>query len=231
MSTQTDPGSYAVADDPWDDFQSTMVPLRTPLGPVTLHFIDDEQVMVVSGCETGEYRSQYATIDGGEEAFTWKGAEIVGSQHLFLDQGWMPRREPEYGTPHFSARGRTVTPLMTSRIVAYWSELVRRYAAEHPLIPAHAAHRRAVRELEDQEKAIHEAEQALSRMRRERTRLRRGVRSTFIELSATDEPDVTCWPLPYRNATQNGYVLELQHDPALNQTITEIQLSRRTYES
>lgn len=237
-TTQADPGSYAVADDPWDDFQSTMVPLRTPLGPVTLHFLHAGEVFMVSGYETGPYRGGQAHGNTGDEAFTWKGAEIIGAQNFRRDGGaWLPLTSANYpdrgyGSLHFSARkGRNVTDKMAQDIAAYWAEIIRRYAAEHPLIPAHAGHRLAVRELEAQEKAIHETEAVLARMRKSRTRIRREVRRTFIEVSATDEPDVTCWPLPYRNATLNGYVLELQHDPELNRTITELQLSRRTYES
>lgn len=231
MTTQSDPGSYTVADDPWDDFQSTKVPLRTPKGPVTLTFINGDQVLVDSGYQLTEYGGGSADLSGRDEAFTWQGAEIVGYATLFLDQGWMPRTTAGYGSPSFSARKRNVTALMTNRILAYWSELVRRYVAEHPLIPAHAAMRRAVRELEGQEKKIHEAEQELSRMRAERAATRRRVRTAFIAESTASEPDVTCWPLPYHRETLNGYVLELRNDADLNAKITDIQLSRRTYTS
>lgn len=238
MTTQADPGSYTVADDPWDDFQSTMVPLRTPLGPVTLHFLNADEVFMVSGYETGPYRGGQAYGNTGDEAFTWKGAEIIGSQNFRRDgEAWLPLTSANYpdrgyGGLHFSARkGRNVTAKMAQDIAAYWAEVIRRYAAEHPLIPAHAGHRQAVRELTAQEKAIHEAEQELGRMRQARARLRRDVRRTFIDESTASEPDVTCWPSPYSGETLNGYVLELKHDPDLNRTITEIQLSRRTYDS
>lgn len=236
---QTDPDSYSVRDDPFDDFQGTKVPLRTPLGPVTLHFLTADEVFMVSGYETGEYSGGQAYGNNPEvEAFTWKGAEIIGSQNFRRDGGaWLPltnKNFPDhgYGSLHFSARkGRNVTDKMAQDIAAYWAAVVTRYAAEHPLIPAHASLRRSVKELEDQDKAIAEAEAQLAEMRLARTRIRLRTRRAFIAERVTSEPDVTCWPLPYSRATLNGYVLELENNADLARTITERQLAERTYES
>lgn len=237
MTTTPDPG-YTVHDDPWDDFQSTRVPLRTPLGPVTLHFLTDSEVFMVSGYETGEYQGGQAYGNTTDEAFTWKGAEITGSQNFRrVGDAWLPLTDKNfpcngYGSVHFSARhGRNVTDLMARGIAAYWAAIVTRYAAEHPLIPAHAALRRATRQLDDQEKAIREAEQELARMRGARARIRRDVRRTFFAERTASEPDIMCWPLAYSRETLNGYVLELSNDADLNRKITETQLSRRTYQS
>jgi hypothetical protein len=221
MAAKTDPGSYTVQDDPFDTFSATLVPLHTPLGPVTLHFMSDDQVFVDSGYQVADYRS-------AEGAFTWKGAEVVGAQTLWQDQGWMPRPEQQYGRPHFTSRSnRNITALMTEGILAYWSEIVRRYVAEHPLIPAHARLRRAVKTLADQEKAIHEAEQQLAEMRKARARDKRQVYSAFIEVHTVSEPGITCWPVPYRHETLNGYVLELENDVRLSQNLAELRQTRQ----
>lgn len=238
MTTQTDPGSYTAQDDPWDDFQSTRVPLRTPLGPVTLHFLHSREVFMISGYETGEYQGGQAYGNTEDEAFTWKGAEIIGSQNFRQDGGaWVPltnKNFPDhgYGRVHFTARkGRNVTDKMAQDIAAYWAAIITRYAAEHPLIPAHAQLRRDVKVLTDTETALDEIERQRKELFRARALARRAVLLAFTGERIVSEPDVACWPLPYSRETANGYVAELESDPQLARTITELQQSRRTYES
>ena len=233
-----DPGSYTVQDDPWDDFQSTIVPLRTPLGPVTLHFLDAGEVFMVSGYETGEYRGGQAYGNGEQEAFTWKGAEIIGAQNFRPDgDAWVPLTNKNfpgqgYGTVHFSARkDRNVTDKMAQDIAAYWAEIIRRYAAEHPRIPAHAQLRREVKLLTDTETALDEIERQRKELFRARALARRAVLLAFTGERIASEPDVTCWPLPYSREVANGYVAQLENDVELNRTIIELQLVKRTHQS
>jgi hypothetical protein len=233
MTTPFVRGSYTVRDDPWDDFQSTIVPLHTPHGPVTLHFLHGSEVFMVSGYETGEYRGGQAYANTEDEAFTWKGAEIIGSQNFRLDGGaWRPltnRNYPGqgYGTLHFSARkGRNVTDKMARDIAVCWAEIIGHYAAGHPRIPAHAQLRRVVKVLTDTEAALDEIERQLAELREARTTARQAVRSAFTSERITSEPDVTCWPLPYSRETANGYVAELENDPELARTITELRAEK-----
>lgn len=212
-TTKTDPGSYTICDEPFDVYGATYVPLRTPHGPVTLTFISGDIVRVAAGYQRYEYDRGEANLSGGE-AFIWANREVCGDVFLYrYGSAWSTKPYPEHieGVSLYG-RGGNVTDRMTAGTVAYWTEVVRRYAAEHPHILAHAAFRSAVTELTRQGEKIAEAEQALRELRAVRTQARRAVRQALIAEHRTTENGLDC-PRPYYNETVNGYVVELMNDP------------------
>ncbi len=206
---KTDPGSYT-AGEPFDTFDATMVPLRTPHGPVTLWFSGTDRVYAISGYQEREYDNR------GTELFTWKDRGVIGAEHFYAAAGWMPDYGPD-GTVTTSFAWRdcgpgSITARMTGDIVAYWSAVIKRYVTENPHIPAHAAFRAAVRSLAKKDEAIAEAEQELARMRRERRGIRADVRRTMIAEDVISEPGAMNHPRPYLHEVVSGYVVELEND-------------------
>lgn len=216
----TDPGSYT-AGEPFDTFDVTMVPLRTPHGPVTLWFSGTDRVYATSGYQEHEYGNR------GTELFTWKDRGVIGAEHFYAAAGWMP----DYGpggivTTDFTCRKMaygqgSVTARMTEDIIAYWSAVIKRYVTENPGIPAHAEFRAAVRSLAKKDEAIAGAEQELARMRKERRGIRADVRRTLIAAAAIEGSSLSLLslPRPYPHETASGYVTELENDRDIYQEI------------
>ena len=214
MSTgKPDPGSYAIHDAPFDTYGATLVPLRTPHGPVTLHFTDADHVYASSGYQAAEYGRGQAYLNTDDEAFTWKGADVVGSAHFYRATGWSTENPDDLlarGT-HFTGKGRNITPLMAQAIAAYWQAVIVRYVTEHPLIPAHAGLRDATRKMTEQEKGVRKAEEQLAGLRRGLTAARRHVRRALTAEYPLREPKTADMPRPYHGESLNGYVTELEN--------------------
>jgi hypothetical protein len=202
------------AGEAFDRYGATVVPLRTPLGPVTLTVTDGTHMCADSGYQASEYRRGYAHLNDDMEAFTWHGAEVVGMAHLYIERGWMPRTGREYGgmpslsrrTPG-SAMGRDMTAKQCADVVAYWSAVASRYASEHPDVLAHAAFRAAVLAMGKKESEIRETEEVLAVMRKNRAALRREVRATFAAGYRTTT-DVRPYP-DHDSSYASGYVTGL----------------------
>jgi hypothetical protein len=203
LTARKDPGSYTVQDEPFDTWGATKVPLRTPHGPVTLTLPDAGHIMCDAGYVTAEW--EHAANYSGGEWFSWDGIEVAGSANFHAETGWAPRDS----LTHLYSRGGSVTPRRETGILAYWGEVVRRYAAEHPHVLAHAGLRAAVANLSKQDTAIHEAETALAELRSERTRAKRAIRQALAAAYRTGGPDSPDSPRPYRNEPVSGYVAEL----------------------
>ena len=157
---QADPGSYTVTDDPFDTYGGTTVPLHTPYGPLTLHFTDGGHVYADSNYQVREYASG-PSLNTTAESFTWKGADVIGSEHFYADAGWMPHDQDG----QFWGRDRAITAKMTAEIIACWSAVITRYAAENPHIPVHAQFRDRVLATGKQAAVIREAEETLRALR------------------------------------------------------------------
>jgi hypothetical protein len=203
------------AGEAFDRYGATVVPLRTPLGPVTLTITDGTHIHADSGYITSEYGAHAHLNDDGE-AFTWRGAEVIGSAHLYIELGWLPRTGHEYGgMPRLSKRtpggfGRDMTAQQSADIVGYWSAVATRYVADHPDVLAHAAFRAAVLAMGRKAAEIKTAEAALSDLRKESARLRRKVRATF---AAGYRTTTDIWPYPDHDSSYaSGYVIELDQD-------------------
>lgn len=206
MTTRKDPGSYTVQDGPFDTYGATKVPLRTPYGPVTLTLTDPGHIACGAGYVAAEWDSP-ASYSAGEW-FSWDGIEVAGSAHFYAGDDWAPRD----GLTHLYSRGGSVTPRRKAGVLAYWGEIVRRYAAEHPHVTAHAALREAVTSLASADKDIAEAEAALRELRAGRTRAKRAVRQALTASYRTGGPDSPDSPRPYCDEPVNGYVVELVND-------------------
>lgn len=211
MTTKTDPGSYTITDEPFDTYGATYVPLDTPRGPVTLMFNGDI-IDVRSGYKVNEYSHGEVTRTDEMPGFTVDAITVGGSASFTVDG--KPRDDA-----HLYGKGGTITPRREADILAYWAEVVRRYVAEHPHIPAHAAHRDAIRRLNSHADKIKDAEEALKTLRAERTSLRREVRDTLASSLRTETDGAMNAPRPYYNETLNGYVIELMNDPAFQASI------------
>lgn len=222
MSGKPDPGSYTINDEPFDTYGATKVPLRTPHGPLTLTFTGAGHVACDAGYVTTEWGHSANYSEG--EWFAWDGIEVAGSAHFYAEDNWTTRDS----LTHLYSRGGSVTARRGTGIVAYWSEIVRRYVAEHPHIPAHAGLREAVKSLGDQDEAIHEAEQKLAGMRKTRAAARREVRRAFVAEHTLRAAEGLDEPRPYAHETVSGYVTELANDADL---INAIQASRKVRES
>jgi hypothetical protein len=209
MTTRTDPGSYTVQDPPFDTYGATKVPLRTPRGPVTLTITDAGHIMIEAGYVTADY--QHATNYSGGEGFTVDNIEVAGSAHFYANTGW-GLRKLDSSLTHLYGLGGSVTPRRQADVVAYWGEIVRRYAAEHPHVLAHAGLRDAVATLARKDRDIAEAEAALRELRAARTRARRDIRRALTATFRTGGPDSPDSPRPYHSEPVSGYVAELVND-------------------
>jgi hypothetical protein len=217
-TTIMDAPSYTISDPAFDRHGATMVPLRTPLGPVTLAITDGGHIHADSGYQASEYGSGHAHLNDTREAFTWHGAEVIGGAHLYADQGWMPRTGREYGgMPSLSRRwyrpgssGRDMTAKQSADVIAYWSAIAAAYVKDHPDVLAHAAFRAAVLDMSRNAAEVKAAEDALSDLRMERVRLRRKVRAAFGAGYHT-ETDVRPYA-DYDGTYASGYVIELDQD-------------------
>lgn len=215
MTVKKDPGSYSVTDEPFDVYNATYAPLNTPHGPVTLVFLDGSVVDVRSGYVTSEYSRDEVKMNVDVPGFTVDEITVGGSASFTIDG--TPRNDA-----HLYGKGGSITPRREKFILAYWAEIVRRYAREHPHVPAHAAHRNAVRKLNDQNEAITKAEEQLKAMRAARTQIRRMVRVTLAEdiRTGADFGGAADTPRPYSRETLNGYVIELKNDAGFMRSIT-----------
>jgi hypothetical protein len=223
-----DPASYE-AGEPYDAYNRTCVPLRTPLGPITLWFLGEGNVFAQSGYIPSEYGGGQAYNNTDDEAFTWQGRGVVGSCNFFpSDTGWST--EPPAGhvnSVRFSGKGGNITDLMTRGITACWAGVIGRYVTDHPHIPVHAEFRAAVQALADHDKAVYEAEQALALMRKARRNARYAVRRAYLSERATTAPEGMDEPRPYALETASGYVAELDND---RDVLREVQARRHRIE-
>lgn len=202
-------GRYTVTDGPFDSYGSTTVPLHTPHGPLTLHFTNGGHVYADSNYQVREYDSG-PSLNATAECFTWRGADVIGSEHFYADAGWMPHGQDG----HFAGRGRSITAKMTAEIITYWSAVIARYAAEHPRIPAHAEFRDRVLAMGKAATAVREAEEALRGLRADHAKIRRQVHRAFAAEHALLGSG---GPRPYPDMQSHyasGYVIELEQDAA-----------------
>lgn len=208
MTPRKDPGSYTVQDEPFDTYGATKVPLLTPHGPVTLTLTGPGHIAVDAGYVTADYEHP-ANYSGGEW-FSWDGIEIAGSAHFYAGDGWAPRDS----LTHLYSRGGSVTARRKDGLLAYWGEIVRRYAAEHPHVLAHADLRDAVASLTSASQDVAKAEAELAGLRAARTRAKQSVRARLAAAHRTRQGGSRDCPRPYYNEAVNGYVAELENDPA-----------------
>jgi hypothetical protein len=214
IQPEQDPVSYE-AGEPYDTYGDTTVPLRTPHGPVTLHFTDGGHVYASSGYQAREYDSG-PHLNGTAECFAWKGADVIGSAHFYAGAGWMPRSDE-----HFSGRRRNITAKMTAEILAYWSAVITKYMTENPLIPVHAGLRAQVLTLGRKNAEIRQAEETLATLRQERVRLRRAVRQAHAAHWPLRDPGARNLPRPYADYQSHyasGFVIELDQAAMATET-------------
>lgn len=207
MAVKEDPGSYAVHDEPFDTYSATYVPLRTPHGPITLVVIGNGAADVRSGYVTSEYSRGEVTRTEDVPGFTVDNITVGGSASFTFDG--TPRNDA-----HLYGKGGSITPRREKFVLAYWAEIVRRYAAEHAHIPAHAQFRASVAAMREQDETIRKAEEELAAMRRERAKMRREVRRAFIVDYMMSERGAMDAPRTYHDDSTytSGYVIELQND-------------------
>ncbi len=212
----TTPEASYTAGEAFDRYGATVVPLRTPLGPVTLTFTDGEHCTAVSGYIASEYGRGQAHLNDDGEAFTWKGAEVVGLEHFYADQDWMPRTGGEYGPAQIFSRrtpgtiaGAHMTTRQSADITRYWSAIITAYVTDHPATLAHATFRAAVLAMGRKEQEIRDAGYVLAGLRKERAALRAVVRRTFTD--GHHAYDIR----PYADMDSSyasGYVIELEQE-------------------